>query len=96
MEKVGVGVCLGCLSRHVGRRRLLLWHLHGHLIGGQDVLREQKKKWDSKVLANALRLHNMLHSGPKLQLSNRLKAIFTCELTCINPYDHVNGLFSKG
>ena len=81
MEKVVVCVCVcvcvGCSSRHVGRGRLLLWHLHGHLIGGQDVLREQKKKWDSKVLANVLRLHNILHSGPKLQLSNHLKAIYT-------------------
>lgn len=28
-----------CLSRHVRGRWFLLWHLHCHLVGGQDVLR---------------------------------------------------------
>lgn len=36
-----------CLSRHVRRWRLLLWHLHCHLIGGQDVLEKRKKHDDS-------------------------------------------------
>lgn len=32
-----------CLGWHVRRRRLLLWHLHGHLVSRQDVLKKREK-----------------------------------------------------
>lgn len=47
---VFVCVCFGnkqwcCwLSGHVGGRRLLLRHLHGHLISGEDVLKKKRRK----------------------------------------------------
>lgn len=51
-----------CLGRHVRGRGLLLWHLHCHLISGQDVLERGRERRKIKLE------HGKVYSGVYEQL----------------------------